>query len=87
MDSLPRRSYEDDYEVQMAITIEMNLNKKTLIRSSYYVIDVLSDIGGISGIMMSFFAIILSIWNYNHFDNYMVSKLFKMRGTSSISTI
>lgn len=56
----------------------MNLDLTIIERDGYTFIDVLSDIGGIQGIIGSTFGLILSILNYNHFDNYMVSRLFKL---------
>ena len=41
------RTYEKGYEVQMDITVEMNLNKVSVSRSGYTFLDVLSDVGGI----------------------------------------
>ena len=42
--------------------------------------DMLSEIGGLSGILVSTFAIMTSIWNYLAYDNYLVSRLFIVRG-------
>ena len=37
---------------------------------------MLSDVGGAESILVTGFAFILGIWNYNNFDNYMVAHLF-----------
>ena len=73
IEPLPIRSYEKDYCVQMDITLEMNLDKTTMARSVYNTLDVLSDVGGIQGSIMSVIGLFLGIWNYNNFDNYMAS--------------
>lgn len=75
---LPLRPYEKDFDVQMDITIEMDLTLNILARSGYTVLDLLSDIGGMQSILISTFAILLGILNYNHFDTYLASRLFKI---------
>ena len=77
IETLPIRSYEKDFLVQMDLSIEMNLDQKTLARAGYTTLDVLSDVGGIQSIIMSFMGILLGIINYNHFENYMASRLYK----------
>ena len=39
---------------------------------------MLSDIGGIEAILISFITFFLSFWNYKHFDSYMVEHLYKI---------
>ena len=39
---------------------------------------MLSDIGGLSSILITFIVIILATWNHNSFDNFMVSRLYKI---------
>lgn len=79
IEPLPIRSYEKDYIVQMDISIEMNLDLATLARSGYTPLDVLSDVGGIQSILISALGIFIGILNYNNFDNFMVSQLFKIQ--------
>ena len=55
----------------------MDLNRVDYSRSRYTVFDLLSDVGGLSGIFFSVFAVIMSAWNFNSLDNYMVMHLFK----------
>ena len=47
-------------------------------RNSYTVLDVLSDTGGMQSIIGSAISIWIGIWNYNHFENFMASKLYKI---------
>jgi len=43
----PFKSYEKDYDVQVDITIEMDLNLTVVARDIYTGLDWISDIGGI----------------------------------------
>ena len=47
-------------------------------RKIYTVFDTLSEVGGLYGIIVVFFQSVVSLWNYNSFDNYMISRLFKI---------
>ena len=47
-------------------------------RNSYKIVDLLSDIGGMNGILLSGALLFLSIWNFNNFDNTIVSRLYKI---------
>ena len=51
-------------------------------RKLYTLFDMLSDIGGLAGILSLFFGVISAAWNYQVFDNFMVSRLFKIRKPS-----
>ena len=42
-------------------------------------LDLFSDVGGILGIFMNGASIFLFAWTYNSFDNYMVTKLYRVR--------
>ena len=46
LEMLPLKPYEKDYNVQMDITVEMNLNQVIIARDGYTYLDFLSDIGG-----------------------------------------
>ena len=48
-------------------------------RTVYTLFDLLSDIGGLSGILISLFFLFVSSWNHNKFDNMLVSRLFKIK--------
>ena len=63
------------------ITIEMNLNQKVIARDGYTILDYISDIGGMQGMLISLIAWFVTIWNYNMFDNHMVTRLFKIEKT------
>ena len=56
----------------------MNLNLELIQRNGYTVLDLLSDVGGIleiSSIVITYF---LAFWNYNYFENYLVTRLYKL---------
>ena len=78
MTPLSVRSYEKDADTQFDLTIEMNMNLKMVARDGYTILDFLSDIGGILGLLVSGITYILVLWNYNHFENFMVTRLFKL---------
>ena len=55
-------------------------------RSGYTVLDILSDAGGLQGILISGISLILSIFNNNYLENYLVNKLFKSKAVSLMTT-
>jgi len=70
---LPFQSYEKDKRTQMDITFERDLNLRRVQREGYTVLDWISDIGGVQGILTSAVAIFLSYWNFNLIENHMVA--------------
>ena len=62
----------------MTLTIERNLNQKVIARQGYTVLDYISDIGGMQSMLISFMAWFIAVWNFNMFDNHMVSRLFQV---------
>ena len=70
--SLNRREalpYEENDDTWIMVTVEMDPNLMTYERSVYTFFDLLSDIGGLNGILMTFAGIICATWNFNKFDN------------------
>ena len=74
---MPVRSYEKDIDVFMEINVERNLDQVVIAREGYTILDYLSDIGGMQGMIFSGFALLLSFWNHNYFDDHLVSRLYK----------
>ena len=64
---------------QIMITIEREFNVLSIERMAYTTFDMLSDVGGLSGIMIIFFQVLIALWNFNSFDNYLVSRLYKIK--------
>ena len=63
----------------VSVTFEMDLNVTHIERKLYTVFDMLSDVGGLLGILTSIAVLLNAIWNYQAFDNFMVSRLFKIK--------
>ena len=64
------------------ISLDVNLDQTVVSRSGYTFLDVLSDVGGLESIIISFMAIFLSIINFNNLDNHMVTHLFQLSSKS-----
>ena len=73
------KPYEKKDNVWISVTIERSLTMNIIERTVYTSFDFLSDVGGLSGILISGLFIFVRAWNYNYFDNYMVTNLFQMK--------
>ena len=60
----------------MSIPFEVDFDRSVIHRDSYTIIDVLSDIGGLNGLITSFLAVLVSILNHNNFDSFLASQLY-----------
>ena len=54
------------------VHFEMGKEKKVLQRHIYTVLDLLSDVGGVQGLLISVFAIIVTCLNKDHFEERLV---------------
>ena len=79
---LPIRPQERDLNVQTEIRIELAFDINEISRDSYKFVDFLSDIGGMNGMLISGSLLFLSMWNFNNFDNTIVSRLYKIEEPS-----
>ena len=61
------------------LSFEMDLNQYSIERAGYNILDMLSNIGGIQGLLVSFFLTILSVFNYKNFDNVMAAQFYKLK--------
>lgn len=48
-----------------------------MVREVYTILDLLSDIGGLQGSLVTVIGFFLSVWNYKSVESYMVSRLFR----------
>ena len=51
-------------------------------RDGYTILDILSDVGGLQGILISLISLFISMCNYNHLNTYIASKLFRASAVS-----
>ena len=76
MDAMPYEKFDSTW---ISVTVEKDLRLTTYARGMYTLFDMLSDIGGLSGIFMTFFGVLAALWNFKTFDNMMVTSLFKVK--------
>ena len=57
----------------------MNKNKVFVSRSIYTALDFLSDVGGIQGILITFFAFCTTALNTDNFEEHLVRYLYTYR--------
>ena len=57
----------------------MDMDLLEFSRSRYTAFDLLADVGGISGMFASLFAVFMAAWNFNALDNLLVTRLFKAK--------
>ena len=77
------RPYEKEEDFVIGLEFEMIFDLKTVRRDTYNFLDLISDVGGIGSIFVTFFYLILGIWNYNHLDNYLISKLYHYKSQNN----
>ena len=65
------------------MTIEMNHDLSIVQRNSYNFFDMLSDVGGVHTAIYAVLGATLAVFNYKNFDNYMASRLFKIKNKDS----
>ena len=57
----------------------MDLDRLEYARARYTVLDLLASFGGFIGIWGRIFGYFMAMWNFNALQNYMVSRLYKIR--------
>ena len=70
--------------VWASVTFEVDLDMITYERKVYTVLDMLSDVGGLFEFLICFFAFLSWIWNYQSIENYLASRLFKIKKDSEV---
>ena len=63
----------------------MNLSELVVVCDGYKILDFISDIGGMQGMLISAFSLLLMIWNYNNLDNFLLSRLYRLGKTEDAS--
>ena len=72
-----RRPYEFLDDVHTVISYEFDLNMYRIDREAYNTLDWLGDIGGLKEALSLIFLAIISVFNYNALENYMVTQLYR----------
>ena len=70
--------YEYSNNNHITVRMEMNSDLIRIERSVYTVFDLLSDIGGITSILLSVFIVIDHLWSFASLENYIVQRLYKI---------
>ena len=65
----------------MSVTFEMDLDRMEYSRSRYTILDLLAQFGGFIGIFGRIFGFFMAAWNFNALENFMVTRLYKMRSS------
>ena len=79
IESIPRKPYESTSNTWLSVTFEREMNVIHYERVAYTYVDMLSETGGLATIFSTVFYFIHLAWNYSAFDNFMVSRLFKIK--------
>ena len=66
------RPYEHFDNVQIAISLEMNLDRLYIDRAVYTALDFIGDVGGLQAALMIVFGILFTMSTVNAFDNWLV---------------
>ena len=63
----------------MEITFERDFEKQVIVRNTYNLFDLFAEMGGILCFSIFFASKFLNLWNYNDLDNYLVTKLYRVK--------
>ena len=74
---LVMRPYEFPDDIHMVVSFEFDLNKMRIDREVYNFFDWLGDIGGLETALMLILGYLNSFVNYEAFEDFLVSKLFR----------
>ena len=77
--TLPNRPQERNSSIVMQMTFEVGMTQQVILRHGYTILDLLSDMGGMYSILITFFGLLLALFNYKYFDTFMASRLFKIK--------
>ena len=60
------------------LSFEMDLNKYIISRTSYNILDMFSNIGGITVLFLRYFTVFVAVFNFKNMENNLVSQLYKL---------
>ena len=60
------------------LSFEMDLNKYIISRTSYNILDMFSNIGGITVLFLRYFTVIVAVFNFKNMENNLVSQLYRL---------
>ena len=69
---LTPRPAEWDSDVITNVSYEVSPHLNIIFRDGYTFLDILSDLGGISSLISVAFALIVSLFNKNRFDQFLI---------------
>ena len=69
--------FKEEKDLVQGVQIDLDANLIVVQRDGYTILDILADVGGIQGLLISAICLFLNFWNYNHLENYLAIKLFK----------
>ena len=75
----PGLPYSRDNPTLSRIILELNPDMIEITRDVYTFLDLLSDIGGIQGMLIGLVAQFFVYWEFNQLENYMISKLYGVK--------
>ena len=71
------RPFQYEKDLIQGAAIQMSMDLTIIERDGYTSLDILSDIGGLQGILNAGFSVILILFNYKYLDSYLATKLYK----------
>lgn len=78
--------FKNEKDLVQGFLINMSMDQTMVQRNGYTILDVLSDVGGLQGILITVITLVLGILNSNYLDNYLVSKLYKFEAATLKAT-
>lgn len=76
---LKNRPYELEDTFVAGISVEMNLDQKTLKRLHYSLLDAFAEIGGLSKLLNTTMTILAYILSYDRIEAFLASRLYKIK--------
>ena len=63
----------------MTISFELDPDRTVVQRNIYTILDLLSDIGGFTSILISALSFLIALWNYNNYEYHFLTHFFKKK--------